>query len=161
MQNVLIPTDFTTASFRLAEQAIKNCDKKINIVLFHAFALPDSAFDMLSKDYKRAETAFITESFRVACKQLKDNYPQIVNRITVKCLQGNTNSLFRNFIEANDIDLICCPVAYNYMSIHERSINPLPMFKKAGIPQVKELLSSKEYVFKTKNIFTSELATAG
>ena len=161
MQNVLIPTDFTPFSLKLAEQTLKNSDKKINVVLFHAFAMPDSAFDLLSKDYKRTESLFMTEAFRIACKQLKDAYPQIINRITVKCLQGNTNAFFRNFIEANDIDFICCPVSYNYRSIHERSLNPLPMFKKSGIPQVKELVSSKEYVFKNKNIFASELAIAG
>ena len=158
MQNVLIPTDFTADSFTLVEQAIKNCDKKINVVLFHAFAMPDSAFDMLAPDYKRPESLFMTETFRIACKQLKDAYPQIINKITVNCMQGNTKALFRNFVEAKDIDIICCPVAYNYVAIHERSTNPLPLFKKAGIPQVKELVGSKEYVFNNKIIFSSEMA---
>ncbi len=160
MQNVLIPTDFNPANVKLIEQAVKNCEKKVNIVLFHAFALPDSAFDLLTSDYKKAEIAFMTEPFRLACKQLKDANPQIVNKVTVKCMQGNTAALFRNFVEANDIDIICCPVSFNYASIHARSINPIPLFKKARIPQVKELVKSKEYVFNNKMIFNNEMSAA-
>ena len=158
MQNVLIPTDFTAASLKLVEKALKNCDKKVNVVLFHAFLMPDSPFELLGYNYKRPEYLLMTETFRIACKQLKDAYPQIINKITVNCMQGNTKALFKNFIEAKDIDIICCPVGYNYIAIHDRSINPLPLFKKAGIPQVKELVSSKEYVFNNKIIFSTEMA---
>ncbi len=160
MQNVLMPTDFTAASFKLIEQALKNCEKKINIVLFHAFALPDSPFDLLTNDYRKTELSFMTEAFRASCKQLKDAYPHMINKITVKCMQGNSAALFRNFAEANDIDLICCPIGYNYLAIHARSINPLPLFKKSRIPQVKEMLKSKEYVFNNKLIFNNEMAVA-
>ena len=40
MNNILIPTDFTTASLRLTEQALHNTKgKQVNIILFHAFEL--------------------------------------------------------------------------------------------------------------------------
>ncbi|MFC4262342.1 hypothetical protein ACFOWM_05610 [Ferruginibacter yonginensis] len=160
MLNILIPTDFTAASLQLVEQAIKQSDKKVNIVLFHAFELPSSPHDLLSPSYKKPEYSLINEPFRQACKQLKDSYPNIINKINISCMQGNTKALFRNFIDAKDIDFICCPVAYNYMSIHPQSINPTTLFKKSGVPVVKELTTSSPYVFTSKTIANTTAVTA-
>jgi len=139
MINILIPTDFTAASIKMAEQAIKcTTENAVNCMLFHAFSLPDSPHDLLGGGYREPSVGLMNESFRHACKQLKDDNPKKVNKIFVRCLNGDTRAVFRNFLDAYEIDLIYFPDNYTYSRIHERSLNPTIFFKKCGLPIIKE-----------------------
>jgi Universal stress protein family len=159
MANILVPTDFTAASLKLAEQALKNtADQKVTIILFHAFEVSAFPFELIRPGHKDPSFELMTESFRIACKQLKDEYPQRVNKILVRCMNGNTKALFKNFAEANDIDLIFCPENYVFAKVHKQSVNPVNLFKKCGVPVVKEAPRKREPVFSNKNIIVGELA---
>lgn len=137
MTNVLIPTDFSPASLKLAAAAVRNGDYgKCNIVLFHAFSLPDSPFDLLG-GRQDPTVQCMREDFRQACKQLKDEHPQLINKIIVRTMQGSTHNLFRNFVEANDIDIIYCPDEFQFVPAHQRSLNPVAFFGKCGVPVAK------------------------
>ncbi|MEO5888832.1 MAG: universal stress protein [Ferruginibacter sp.] len=157
MTNILVPTDFTAASLKLAESAIKQAgERSINIVLFHAFELPFSEFDLLSPDYREPACHLVNEPFRQACKQLKNDYPKQLAKIVVRCMNGNTKALFRNFAEANDIDLIFYPDGYMYFKIHKRSLDPRPFFKKCGIPMLTETPISKTPMLSNPNFVTDQ-----
>jgi hypothetical protein len=159
MTNILIPTDFTANSLKQAEGVLRNesCPK-CNIVLFHAFEMPEP-FDMLYKLYRDPSLEFLTESFRQSCKQIKDENPDKIGKIIVRCLKGSTRAIFRNFIEANDIDLIYCPEDYVFTRIHEQSIDPLPLFKKCGVPVIKTVSRRTPSVFATP-VFSTVPITA-
>jgi hypothetical protein len=132
----------------MAEGALKNGNyEKCTIVLFHAFDLPSSPFDMLGACQRDPSCELMTETFRQACKQLKDEYAKQVNKIIVRCMIGNSKALFRNFAEANDIDLIYCPEEYYFKPVHVRSVDPVYLFKKCGIPVVKSSAWKTEPVF--------------
>ncbi|MES2647067.1 MAG: universal stress protein [Bacteroidota bacterium] len=153
MANILVPTDFTPASLKLAEEAIKKTGESCpNIILFHAFELPDSPFDLLTSSYKEPYIKLMSEPFRQACKQLKDEYPKQVNKILIRCMNGNSKALFRNFAEANDIDLIYCPDHYVFSKVHDRSVDCISYFKKAGIPLLKEAGVRTEPVFRNQRV---------
>ena len=138
MTNVLIPTDFTAASLKLAETAFINEDlSKCNLILFHAFRTPDLGINLLSISEPDPATVLMNEPFRQACKQLKDQYPSRIGKIIVRCMYGDTRALFRNFVEANDIDLIYCPESYVFVPTHQRSADPRYLFKKCSVPVVK------------------------
>ncbi|MES2776176.1 MAG: hypothetical protein V4722_18505 [Bacteroidota bacterium] len=156
MTNVLFPTDFNAASLTMIGNAIKNGSEKMNIVLFHAFELPSSPFDLLTGSYKTPVVQLMNESFRQACKQLKDEYPRLINKITVTPMHGDTVALFRNFIDANDIDMICCPVDYFFKKAHKNSVDPRPLFKKSSLPVVKQLVERK--IISTHRFATNEKA---
>lgn len=138
MTNVLVPTDFTAASLKLAEGVLKNENlRKCNLLLFHAFGMPASPFDYLGATQPNPATESMNEPFRQACKQLKDQYPDRIGKIIVRCLQGDTRAVFRNFIEANDVDLIYCPEDYVFVPVQQRSVDPRYLFKNCGVPVVK------------------------
>ena len=138
MTNILVPTDFTPASLRLAENALKSGDYgRCNLVLFHAFELPSSPFDLLGSSQRDPACELMTEAFRQACKQLKDDNAKQVNKIIVRSMAGNTRAVFRNFVEANDIDMIYCPEEYQFTPVHPRSIDPCYLFRKSAVPVVK------------------------
>lgn len=148
MANILVPTDFTPASLRWAEEAIRKTGEiSANIFLFHAFELPSNEFDLLGSTFKDPYAEMVNEPFRQACKQLKDEYPRQVNKIFTRCMNGNTRAVFRNFAEANDIDLIYYPVDFIFSPVHHRSVDPLPLFIKSGVPLLKAHNASKEPSF--------------
>lgn len=148
MINILVPTDFTAESLQLAENALRSGNyEKCNVVLFHAFQPPVSPLDMLGTKHKDPSSELMTESFRQACKQLKDNYGNKVNKIIVRCMTGCTRAMFRNFVEANDIDLIYCPEEFYLKPAHLRSVDPQFLFKKCGVPVVKNNTRKTEVVF--------------
>ena len=138
MTNILVPTDFTVNSLKLAAKALRN-DRigRCNLILFHAFELPESPFDLLGSRYKDPAGELMNEPFRQACKQFKENYSQKVSKVIVRTLIGDTRNVFRNFAEANDIDLIYCPEDYVFLKAHKRSVNPTSLFKNCGVPFLK------------------------
>jgi hypothetical protein len=148
MTNILIPTDFTPASVKMAEGAIRCGNfEKCNVVLFHAFELPSTPFDLLGACQRDPACELMTEQFRLACKQVKDEYSRQVNKIIVRSMIGNSRALFRNFAEANDIDLIFCPEEYYFRPVHARSVDPIYLFEKSGVPVIRSGARRNETVF--------------
>lgn len=144
MTNLLVPTDFTSASLKMAENALRSGNyEKCNVILFHAFELSSWPMDLLF-NHRDPSGELMTESFRQACKQLKDEYGNQVNKIMVRCMTGSTRVLFRNWAEANDIDLIYCPEDYFFKPVHARSVDPIYLFKKCSIPVVKNIHAQKQ-----------------
>jgi hypothetical protein len=150
MTNILIPTDLSAASLQLAEKTILALEpRNANFMLFHAFALP-AEFDLLEPGGRRKPYAdAMNDDFRHACKQLKDQYQKAVHKIFFKYMEGSTTRLFRNFVDANEIDLIICPDDYTFKPIHALSIDPRPLFSKSGVRVVRELVPRK-----TKQVVT-------
>ncbi len=139
MTNILVPTDFTPASFQLAQQAVVAFKgNKITMMLFHAFQMPDP-FDLLHRCRKMPYHDLLTESFRQSYRQLKELYPQQLQKIHFNCMEGNTAVMFRNFVEANEIDCIIYPEQYQFIPVSKISVDPGPLFKKSGIRLIREL----------------------
>jgi len=138
MTNILVPTDFTPASLKLAEQAVKVLNREVNILLFHAFEMPFYYVDFFRPE-REPWQELLNDNLRHSCRQLKERCPWLINSIHLRFMQGNTAALFRNWTEANGIDIIVCPNNYVYTKIHPRSLNPIPFFKKSRITLLQDL----------------------
>ncbi len=137
MTNLLVPTDFTPGSLKLAAQAINVLNRPVNVFLFHAFDMPFFFQDMIRPDQQPWQE-LMNDRFRQGCKQMKEMYPNLIGKIKPLYMIGNTNVLFRNLAEANDIHIIACPAGYQYQKIHPRSVNPVPLFRKSRIALLQE-----------------------
>ncbi|RYD81409.1 MAG: universal stress protein [Sphingobacteriales bacterium] len=159
MTNILIPTDFSSASIKLAEQALQTVNvNSVNIVFFHLFELPYSEFELLDPSRKKPYAHVMTDSFRQSCKQLKDQHSKAINKICFKFLEGNSAPLFRNFIDANEIDMIFCPDHYLFTAVHKLSADPRPVFKKSGVNIIREQVAAQtETVIETTRVIQPEL----
>jgi len=135
MRNVLIPTDFSVASLALVEKTAQTLEgESLNILLFHAFEIPTFASDLLDLRNKLPYQELVTELFRNTCKRIKMQHPKTIRSIAIRHLYGNTPAVFRNFVDANDVDLIVIPEGYVFQAVHPGSVNPQTMFAKAGVP---------------------------
>ncbi len=161
MTNVLVPTDFTPASLKGIEQAIKNfTDGKVNIFLFHAFEITQFPFEMIRFGYKEPSVELANEPFRLACKQLKEAFPKEISKIMVRCMNGDTRAVFKNFADANDVDFIWYPDNYIFTKVHKQSVNPISLFKKCGVQFLKPASKKNEPVYSNFNFVNMELATS-
>ena len=145
MRNVLIPTDFSVASLDLADKTAQSLEgESLNIILFHAFEIPSFESDLIDIRGKLPYAELVTEAFRNACKRVKLQHPKTIRSILIRHLYGNTTAVFRNFVDANDIDLIVCPDFYVFQAVHTGSVNPMSMFQKGGVPLMKEFKPKKK-----------------
>lgn len=152
MTNILIPTDFSTASVAMAHQALQEVNVNgVNIVFFHLFELPSSEFELLDPFRRKPYATAFTDSFRQACKQLKEQYPKAIQKVCFKFLEGNSAPLFRNFVDANEIDLIYCPEHFVYTPVDKMSVDPRPVFKKSGVTIISKKMA-EEHVFETTTV---------
>ena len=138
MTNVLIPTDFSVASVFQIEKAVDAIGvKPFHAILFHAFQIPTLNNDLHGNTRPVPYINLLDDSFRMACRQVKQQYSRQVKSIVIKHMYGSTAAVFRNFIDANDIDIIYLPEDYFFTAVHPDSVNPVPMFKRSGTPVLK------------------------
>jgi hypothetical protein len=146
MRNVLVPTDFSAASFDLVEQAIHTMGEQVvNITMFHAFQMPFFVSDLI-RNQRKPYHDLLTDAFRNNCKQIKQQYPKQVNSIVFRHLFGNTPAVFRHFVDANDIDLIVYPDQYEFLPVHPDSVDPGRMFRKSRVPLLRQFKSKRRII---------------
>lgn len=134
MKRILVPIDFTLHSVDLAALAAKAIDTKVDIYLFHAFEMPDS----LAEAMRMGHTSLMSEDLRLKCKKIKSQNSN-VNNISFRPMYGTTDAAFRNYADANQVDMIVLPTWYKYTAANKQSVNPLRMFRKSGIPLLTDL----------------------
>lgn len=145
MRNVLIPTDYSLASLELVEKTVQSLrHQNLNIILFHAFEIPFFASDIVGNNGKLPYRDIVTDAFRNGCKRLKEQYPKAIQSILLRHLYGNTAAVFHNFCDANDIDLIVFPEHYVFTPVHPQSVNPAPLFRKAGVTLLRTFTPAKK-----------------
>lgn len=141
----MIPTDFSVASLELVDKTAQTLEgESLNIILFHAFEIPFFVSDVFDIRGKLPYAELVTEPFRNACKRVKLQHPKTIRSIVIRHQYGNTAAVFRNFVDANDIDLLVCPDFYVFQAVHTGSVNPVPLFQKAGVPLMKEFKPRKK-----------------
>jgi hypothetical protein len=132
MKTILIPTDFTSASLQLIEETILFLQPEpVNIVLFHAFEMPQSMQDVVGVENK-PHLQVMNERFRKGCKRIKNKYSASVSNIHYRHMYGNTVSVFKHYLQFNKIDCIVYPSTLTMQTVHPRSIHPDKLIKKSG-----------------------------
>ena len=148
MRNVLIPTDFTTESLHWVEQTLQALDDQpVCITLFHAFDKTHTAPDLLANSRRVPYAHLLTDELRNACKRMKEKYPKLLKAIHIRHMYGNSNNLFRNFVDAHDIDLIVAPRDYVHKPVTADSLEPTSFFEKSGIPILRDLQRKRKVVY--------------
>lgn len=138
MVNILIPTDFTIESTNLIRSAIRLSGSPVaNIILFHAFSLPQSPFDLLASEEPTLPQGLLTEKFRQACKNIKKESDGKVGKIVLRIMRGDGSPLFRNFLDANEIDMIYFPADTPLRRCHPASVDPRPLFNHCKVPVIR------------------------
>ncbi len=144
MKNVLIPTDLTLRSLDLVTQTAQVLDEKMNVILFHAFDMPDSMMDIVAGNRLSSYAKYMTEEMRVKCKRIKALHNHI-QHIHFRCMYGSTMAAFKNYAEANKIDLIVLPEGYRFNSVVRDSVDMVRILERSGIDIIGDLTPPEKY----------------
>ena len=165
MKTFLIPTDFTSASLQLIEETIRCCrPERVNIILFHAFEMPQSMQDIVGTGSK-PHLQVMNERFRRGCKRIKEKYGPVVENIVFRHMYGNTVSVFKNYLQFNKVDAIVFPDGFLYHAVHDRSVDPARLIKKSKYPVISTLAPESKpgivsMIDQDGNLLISDLVTA-
>ncbi|MEJ2884544.1 hypothetical protein [Pedobacter sp. GR22-6] len=144
MKTILIPTDFNASALNcIPELCTSMNEKELNIIFVHLFRLSDSITDLLMLSRRSREFEQVSDDFHSQCFELKKQYPMIKS-IRIEFFYGSTLSMFKNFLEANDVDCILHPDFCTCEKLNKMSIDPSSLVAKSGLPTVTILKTQKE-----------------
>ena len=136
MKTILIPTDYQPTSLDYMHGLTTNFKgEDLNLIFVHMFKLSDSVTDLMMLSRRSREYEKVSDEFYQRCNQVKANYPQIKN-IRIEFLYGSTLSMFKDFLEHNEVDAVLEPQNYLFQQIHKSSIDPGVLMQKSGLPVI-------------------------
>ncbi|ACU05862.1 MULTISPECIES: hypothetical protein [Pedobacter] len=134
MKTILIPTDFNASTLKCIPQVCSNMKgTPVNIVFVHLFRLSDSITDLLMLSRRSREFEYVSADFHKGCHELKRQLPEIKS-FSIEFFYGTTLSMFRNFLEANEVDYILHPDFCSCEKLNKTSIDPSALIAKCGLP---------------------------
>ena len=136
MKTILIPTDYQASSLDCIHAVCRQFrDEDLNLVFVHVFKLTDSFSDVITLSRRSREYEKVSDEFYRYCNVLRAQYPQIQN-IKIDFLYGSKLSMFKHFIEDNEVDLVLDTEGCTFTQIHHSSVDPALLIKRAGLPVV-------------------------
>lgn len=146
MQTILIPTDFSLSSLDCIPELCKqHKDDELTLVFVHLFKLSDSISDLLMLSRRSKEYEYVSDAFYQQCETLKNSFTNL-NTIRIEFFYGSTLSMFKNFLEAHEVNGILHPEHCSCVNLNKSSINPAVLINKCGLPDVRILKSEAEII---------------
>ncbi|MBL4676808.1 MAG: hypothetical protein JKY70_11495 [Mucilaginibacter sp.] len=136
MKTILIPTDYQASSLECVP-AICNRFKgeELNLIFVHVFKLSDSITDIMMLSRRSREYEQVSDEFFNTMEALRKQYTQI-NDVKIEFLYGSTLSMFKTFIELNEVDVVIELEDNEFNPIHRSSIDPTLLVKRSGLPVI-------------------------
>jgi hypothetical protein len=143
MKTILIPTDYQPESLDCIHAVCSQFkDEELSLIFLHVFKLSDSITDLLMLSKRSREYEKVSDDFYERCSLLRLQYPRIKN-VRIEFLYGSTLSMFKNFIEDNEVDGVVHAENCTYEQIHKSSIDASVLVKKCGLPVIS--VNTKTY----------------
>lgn len=109
-KTVIIPTDFSIVSLKLAQTAIEDHPgEKLNLVLVHGVHLTDSITELLFFSKNDVISCLSNPDFENACSLLQNLFSKQVNSLRTELFTGFTQSAFNSFLQGVGADKIYVP----------------------------------------------------
>lgn len=135
MKTYLIPSDFSLESLKALDLlATKPGISGAKIVFLHAFKIADSTSDMLFLSRRNRDLQHIGNQFLETLDAYKAKYPGLFSAFAIEYFYGSTTITFKNFLKAQNIDLIIKATDMPFKPINKYSINPQILIERAGCP---------------------------
>lgn len=136
MKTILIPTDFNASALNCIPELCNSMNgNEVNIIFIHLFRLSDSITDLLMLSRRSREFEYVSDDFHLGCTELKKQFPMIKS-LRIEFFYGSTVGVFKNFLEANEVDSILHPDFCTFEKLNKSSIDPSSLVAKSGLPTV-------------------------
>jgi hypothetical protein len=136
MKTILIPTDYQASSLDCIHAVCRQFrDEDLSLVFVHVFKLTDSFSDVITLSRRSREYEKVSDEFYRYCNVLRAQYPQIQN-IKIDFLYGSKLSMFKQFIEHNEVDMVLNTEGCTFTQIHQSSVDPALLIQRSGLPVI-------------------------
>lgn len=160
MKNILIPTDFSLRSLSYVHSIVaQHPYEPVNIILMHALQMPDSLFDLITYTRNSRHLELISNDFQDGCEIIRNKYSTAIHQLKIEFFHGNTRAALRNFLLAQNIDLIIQPADHDFNAPSKRSYDPEKLIAKCNYPKMKIQLQRQPLVTGKSTISALLLAT--
>jgi len=130
MKKILIPTDFSGKSLDvLTDFLLFTNEKTVSVLFFNGMTVSDSITDLLLLPRRAKEMELIPKYFDNYCKCLRKEFDRLTE-VRFDYFYGNTAILFRNFLNANDIDEIVFDPTVDLRRLNKDSLNMIEMINR-------------------------------
>jgi hypothetical protein len=133
--NILIPTDFSLASLNAISAFIQqqpNPDQRFKISLVHFLQLSDSISELLMLSRRSREYQYISAEFEEQLANYRRQYPGQIAMLHTEFFYGSTVAVFKNYLEAQQIDKIVALHEHPYQKLTQNSIDPTLLLQRSG-----------------------------
>ncbi|WP_345950213.1 hypothetical protein ABDD95_01900 [Mucilaginibacter sp. PAMB04274] len=136
MKTLLIPTDFDLKSLNCVPGlARRYAPEKVNIILVHMMKITDNIQELLMLSRRSTDYQHISEDFYNTCTEIRHSNAAI-SSIKVEFFYGSTVAVFKNFLEAQEVDAIVMLENYEYRMLNKNSIQPSLLVSRSGLPLI-------------------------
>jgi len=133
MKNILIPTNFRLESLNSVKELCRQTEgENLQLVFVHLFKISDSISDLLMLNRRNREYEYISDAFYAQCEQIKATFPQI-KHIKIDFFYGSRLAMFRNYLEAHQINYVLDPVHCNVQPLNRLSVDPQILIERSGL----------------------------
>ncbi|WP_271784699.1 hypothetical protein [Aquimarina algiphila] len=144
MKKILIPTDFSIKSLKLAEYAFNLYPKEIvNLILVYPYRLPVWEGDLYRFSSKEIIAELNSEEFSKAKNELVNRYYININSILIELFIGVNSYAFNNFRDEHQIQIAVVPQKGDLDFSHNSTFDPLYFILK-NVPKVYQINLTKE-----------------
>ena len=163
VKKVLIPTDFNVKSLNvLLEFLRRNPNDQFEVILAHGYDMSYSFRDLLFYSEYKILKKIQSDEFRESCKLIENTYQSKLTKLRFSILTGSTKSYVKNYVEANNIDLIVCCNDYKMKFKSSDSFNLLPYLKATNveiinIENTQNVVTELEHSEQLADIFLSSI----
>jgi hypothetical protein len=158
IQRVLVPTDFTVDSLRIALEYLENNgdNQRVELVLVCGYDLGDSITVLLgfTKDDHLARLQ--GEDFVKGCEMIKSRFKQTVVEMYADLLISKNARYVRNYLKGNRITQVVLPETYGFRFFNRHCFDILNVLKAVGLEALPEVVSLPVVGNETDNIDTMD-----
>lgn len=130
--NILIPTDFSLASLKVIPALLQqNPNQRYNISLVNFLGLSDSISELLMLSRRSREYEHISQEFMDECIRLQRQYSGQIDNLQTEFFYGNTVAVFRNYLEAREIEQVAKLKDFEFAKINRYSYDPETILQRS------------------------------
>lgn len=134
MKRILIPTDFSISSLNIVKSALEQLeDDAHHITLIVGRESSNSISDLLFYSKEKVLKELITADFIDAIQLIQNRYSTKISSISYDVLHSQNKNYIRNYVEANNIELLVLPDQLAFTKRNKKSINLIPILAKLGV----------------------------
>ncbi len=143
MRKILIPTDLSVASLKLAEHAFKIYENEvIDIIFIYPYRLPHWEMELYSFSPSRIISENTGDDFFKAKDELVNRYYMNINSILIKLFTGVNSMAFKNFTEYNKVKTALIPQKGVLNFRKGGTFDPIELIQY-NIPEIHVIQSNK------------------